>query len=138
MQARFNRRHRRRGPLFGGRYKAQHIGGRSGACLVTACDSVHLNPARAGQGRAEERAAERRPTHEQQALRMVREALAEAGIAEAELLALPQGDPRKVASASRLRAETPMTRLGLAARWAMGSASSRSALLKARVDDRQL
>ncbi|KAB2643716.1 MAG: hypothetical protein DVB27_12990, partial [Verrucomicrobia bacterium] len=30
---RFNRRHRRRGPLFGGRYKAQHIGGRSGACL---------------------------------------------------------------------------------------------------------
>jgi len=69
---------------------------------------------------------------------MVREALAETGIAEAELLALPKRDPRKVASASRLRAETPLPRLGLAARWAMGSASSLSALLKARVDDRQL
>ena len=45
---RFNRRHRLRGPLSGGRYKAQHIAGRSGADLVTACDSVHLNPARAG------------------------------------------------------------------------------------------
>ncbi len=69
---------------------------------------------------------------------MVREALAEAGIADAELLALPKRDPRKVASASRLHAETPLPRLRLAARWAMGSASSLSALLKARVDDRQL
>ena len=46
---RFNRRHRLRGPLLGGRRKAQHIAGRSGADLVTACDSVHLNPARAGR-----------------------------------------------------------------------------------------
>ena len=50
----------------------------------------------------------------------------------------PQGAARKVASVSRLRAETPLPRLGRAARWAMGSASSLSALLKARVDDRQL
>ena len=53
----------------------------------------------------------------------MREALAEAGIAEAELLALPKGDPRKVAIASRRRPETPMPRLWIAARLAMGSAS---------------
>ena len=225
---RFNRRHRLSGHLFGGRYKAQHIDGRSGAYLVTACDYVHLNPARAGLVRAEEpletwrwssypgylrpqlrtpwlrvdrvlgehgrqtdgagdrrayarrvealrqdgngetpemkrgwrlgaedfverlaerlgragasgeRAAERHETDEQLALRIVREALAEAGIAEAELLALPKGDPRKVAIASRLRAETPMTRLWIAARLAMGSASYLSALLKSRVDDSKL
>ena len=44
---RFNRRHRWSGHLFGGRYKAQPIDERSGAYLVTACDYVHLNPARA-------------------------------------------------------------------------------------------
>ncbi len=45
---RFNRRHRHWGHLFGGRYKAQMIDGRSPAYLRTACDYVHLNPARAG------------------------------------------------------------------------------------------
>jgi hypothetical protein len=44
---RFNRRHRWSGHPFGGRYKAQPIDERSGAYLVTACDYVHLNPARA-------------------------------------------------------------------------------------------
>lgn len=44
---RFNRRHRWSGHLFGGWYKAQPIDERSGAYLVTACDYVHLNPARA-------------------------------------------------------------------------------------------
>ena len=68
----------------------------------------------------------------------MREALAEAGLAEAELLALPKGDPRKVAIASWLRAETPMTRMWIAARLAMGSASYLSALLKLRVDDSKL
>ena len=58
--------------------------------------------------------------------------------ADAELLALPQGDPRKVAIASRLRAETPLPRLGIAARWAMGSTSYLSALLRSRVDDSKL
>ena len=89
-------------------------------------------------GASGERAAERHQTDEQLALRIVREALAEAGIADEALLALPQGDPRKVASASRLRAETPLPRLGIAARWAMGSTSYLSALLRSRVDDRKL
>ncbi|CAN5551700.1 hypothetical protein BH20VER3_BH20VER3_16770 [soil metagenome] len=44
----FNRRHRLSGHLFGGRYKALLVDGRSGAYLRVACDYVHLNPARAG------------------------------------------------------------------------------------------
>jgi putative transposase len=45
---RFNRRHRHWGHLFGGRYKAQPIDGRSRDYLRRACDYVHLNPVRAG------------------------------------------------------------------------------------------
>jgi putative transposase len=45
---RFNRRHRHWGHLFGGRYKAQLIDGRSRGYLRCACDYVHLNPVRAG------------------------------------------------------------------------------------------
>jgi len=44
----FNRRHRQWGHLFGGRYKAQHIDERDPRYLKSACDYVHLNPARAG------------------------------------------------------------------------------------------
>jgi len=51
---RYNRRHRHWGHLFGGRYKAQMIDGRSASYLRTACDYVHLNPARAGIVAAEE------------------------------------------------------------------------------------
>jgi putative transposase len=45
---RFNGRHQRWGHLFGGRYKAQPIDGRSPGYLRRACDYVHLNPVRAG------------------------------------------------------------------------------------------
>jgi putative transposase len=45
---RFNRRHRKWGHLFGGRYKAQLIDERSRGYLRAACDYVHLNPVRAG------------------------------------------------------------------------------------------
>jgi REP element-mobilizing transposase RayT len=45
---RFNRRHRHWGHLFGGRYKAQLIDGRTQDYLRRACDYVHLNPVRAG------------------------------------------------------------------------------------------
>ena len=45
---RFNRRHKHWGHLFGGRYKAQMIDGRSQDYLRRACDYVHLNPVRAG------------------------------------------------------------------------------------------
>ena len=45
---RFNRRHQHWGHLFGGRYKAQLIDGRSKGYLRRACDYVHLNPVRAG------------------------------------------------------------------------------------------
>jgi REP element-mobilizing transposase RayT len=45
---RFNRRHQHWGHLFGGRYKAQLIDGRSEDYLRRACDYVHLNPVRAG------------------------------------------------------------------------------------------
>ncbi len=44
---RFNRRHRRWGHLFGGRYKAQSIDERSPEYLRAACDYVHLNTVRA-------------------------------------------------------------------------------------------
>ena len=44
----FNRRHRLSGHLFQGRYKAQHIDGRSPDYLRAACGYVHLNPVRAG------------------------------------------------------------------------------------------
>ena len=45
---RFNRRHGQSGHLFQGRYKAQLIDGERCGYLRTACDYVHLNPARAG------------------------------------------------------------------------------------------
>ena len=45
---RFNRRHRHWGHVFGDRYKAQVIDGRKPGYLRSACDYVHLNPARAG------------------------------------------------------------------------------------------
>jgi putative transposase len=51
---RFNRRHKQWGHLFGGRYKAQLIDERDERYLVTACDYVHLNPARAGLLKSEE------------------------------------------------------------------------------------
>jgi len=51
---RYNRRHKKWGHLFGGRYKAQLIDERDERYLVTACDYVHLNPARAGLLKAEE------------------------------------------------------------------------------------
>jgi len=44
---RFNLRHRHWGHVFGGRYKAQLIDGRSASYLVCACNYVHLNPVRA-------------------------------------------------------------------------------------------
>ncbi|MBA2584992.1 MAG: transposase [Chthoniobacterales bacterium] len=52
---RFNRRHRRWGHVFGGRYKAQLIDERSPSYLVQACNYVHLNPARSGLVPAGER-----------------------------------------------------------------------------------
>jgi len=51
---RWNRRRQAWGHLFGGRYKAQCIDERSPQYLRTACDYVHLNPARAGLVRPEE------------------------------------------------------------------------------------
>jgi putative transposase len=44
---RFNRRHRRVGHLFSGRYKALIVEGTGNGYLKTVCDYVHLNPARA-------------------------------------------------------------------------------------------
>ena len=52
---RFNRRHQHWGHLFGGRYKAQLIDGRSRDYLRRACDYVHLNPVRAGMVAFEQR-----------------------------------------------------------------------------------
>ena len=45
--SRFNRRHRMVGHLFSGRYKALPVDGSGNGYLRTACDYVHLNPARA-------------------------------------------------------------------------------------------
>jgi len=44
---RFNIAHRECGHLFAGRYKALHIEASGDGYLATACDYVHLNPARA-------------------------------------------------------------------------------------------
>src|SRR5438105_1122882 len=43
---RFNRRHKVVGHLFAGRYKALFVDGSESGYLKTACDYVHLNPAR--------------------------------------------------------------------------------------------
>jgi REP element-mobilizing transposase RayT len=48
VTVRFNRRHRLTGHLFAGRYKALIVDGSGSGYLRTACDYVHLNPARAG------------------------------------------------------------------------------------------
>lgn len=45
--SRFNRRHKRFGHLFSGRYKALLVDGSGNGYLKTVCDYVHLNPARA-------------------------------------------------------------------------------------------
>jgi len=45
--SRFNRRHKRFGHLFSGRYKALFVDGSGNGYLKTVCDYVHLNPARA-------------------------------------------------------------------------------------------
>ncbi len=45
---RFNARHRMRGHLFAGRYKALHVDESAGFYLRVVCDYVHLNPIRAG------------------------------------------------------------------------------------------
>ena len=44
---RFNRRHKRFGHVFSGRYKALMVDGSGDGYLRTACDYVHLNPVRA-------------------------------------------------------------------------------------------
>jgi hypothetical protein len=44
---RFNRRHKRFGHLFSGRYKALVVDGSGSGYLRSVCDYVHLNPARA-------------------------------------------------------------------------------------------
>jgi putative transposase len=45
--ARFNRRHKLSGHLFGGRYKSLIVDGSGSGYLKTVCDYVHLNPVRA-------------------------------------------------------------------------------------------
>ncbi len=45
--ARFNRRHRRFGHLFSGRYKSLIVDGSGAGYLRTVCEYVHLNPVRA-------------------------------------------------------------------------------------------
>src|SRR3954467_277161 len=52
---RFNRRHHYNGHLFGGRYKAQLIDDSAPGYLRTAVDYVHLNPARAGLVKEEQK-----------------------------------------------------------------------------------
>jgi putative transposase len=52
---RLNHRHKLIGHVLSGRYKAQLIEGSGNGCLRIACDYVHLNPARAGLLRAQER-----------------------------------------------------------------------------------
>lgn len=51
---RFNRRHRRFGHLFAGRYKALIVDGSGTGYLRSVCDYVHLNPARAALLTAEQ------------------------------------------------------------------------------------
>jgi len=53
--SRFNRRHKVFGHLFGGRYKALFVDDSESGYLKTACDYVHLNPARAKLLSAEEK-----------------------------------------------------------------------------------
>jgi putative transposase len=52
---RLNHRHKLLGHVLSGRYKAQLVEGSGSGYLRTACDYVHLNPARAGLLRPEER-----------------------------------------------------------------------------------
>src|SRR6266498_2836779 len=52
--SRFNRRHKRFGHLFSGRYKSLIVDGSGSRHLRTVCDYVHLNPVRAKLLRPEE------------------------------------------------------------------------------------
>ena len=53
--SRFNRRHKEFGHLFSGRYKALIVDGSGNGYLKSVCDYVHLNPARAGLLKVEQR-----------------------------------------------------------------------------------
>src|SRR5437879_699874 len=56
--SRFNRRHKEFGHLFSGRYKSLVVDGSGNGYLKTACDYVHLNPARAKVLRPEQKLQE--------------------------------------------------------------------------------
>jgi len=58
--ARFNRRHRRFGHLFSGRYKSLIVDGSGSGYLRTVCEYVHLNPVRAKLLTGEQRLREYR------------------------------------------------------------------------------
>jgi REP element-mobilizing transposase RayT len=58
--ARFNRRHKRFGHLFSGRYKSLIVDGSGTGYLKTVCDYVHLNPVRARLVKPGQRLAEYR------------------------------------------------------------------------------
>src|SRR5436190_173569 len=58
--ARFNRRHRRFGHLFSGRYKSLIVDGSGTGYLRTVCEYVHLNPVRAKLLTGEQRLREYR------------------------------------------------------------------------------
>jgi putative transposase len=81
------------------------------------------------RGREGERASERRETDQALAERLVREALSKVGWTENDLKGRAKADPNKVRIARQLREQTPMSRLWIAKRLHMGSASYLSALL---------
>jgi len=107
---RFNARHRLRGHLFAGRYKALSVDESDAFYLRTVCDYVHLNPVR-----ARVRAADRhesafvRESMASRADRIVGEELASARLEPRSLEVLPKGAPIKIRIARRLRESTTLT-----------------------------
>jgi REP element-mobilizing transposase RayT len=92
---RLNHRHKLIGHVLSGRYKAQLVEGSGNGYLRTACDYVHLNPARAGPPQPEER--------------VIGEELGRRGWREADLAARRKSDVGKLEIAARVRRETTLT-----------------------------
>lgn len=131
--------------LHPGSGKALIVDGSGNGYLKTACDYVHLNPARAKVIRREllEQVATRPgPSHfgeaeTAQAERWVVEGLKAMGWSEADLRARRKGELRKVALARALRARTTMPLAWIAARLSMGTRGHLAWLLQQRPSRRQ-
>lgn len=127
---RHNARHRLRGHLFQGCYKAVLVGGGDETCFGTVSDYIHLNPARAGRPGEEGMLADyrwssfpgltgdprKRPDW------LMTTGLAAVGPRAEDLANTPKSDPRRISMAAVVKGRTIVGHERIARRVHMGAA----------------